>query len=239
MKNIFLLATMLLAIHNYAQTNANPDTRPIIDIIGYAEMDVIPDEIYLRIVLREYMDNKVKVSIAQMEQDMVTRLKSAGLNVADLVMSDASGTYVRVRWNEKDLLTSKDYSLKVATAEQAGKVFQALEDVKHVQVSIARVWHSKMEELKADVHKKAIRNAKEKATYLLAELNKKCGDPVYITETTVNKTANLNGLDANFGNVRYLQSNDYSGDKLGLSSATIQFEKMKITYSLSVSFLIV
>jgi uncharacterized protein len=239
MKNILLCSLMLLAFLSHAQPALETNAPPTINVNGYAEMEVLPDEIYLTIVLREYMENKEKVAIAKLEETMKNNLKSAGVNLDNLSVSNANGNYVRVRWNEKDVLTTKDYTLKVATAEEAGKVFQALEDTKQVKVFIARVWHSKMEELKVEVHKKAIRNAKEKATYLLVELNKKCGDPIYITETPSGKVGAIPGMDVNFGQPRYPQSSDYSGDKLGLSSSSIQFEKLKITYSLNVSFVIV
>lgn len=232
-----LFAMMLTALIA-AQTTSAISDKPTIEVNGYAELDVVPDEIYISITLKEYMDGREKVTIAQQEERMMTKLKEADASMSNLSVSNANGDFVRVRWNKKDVLTSKEFELKVGTAEEAGKVFQAMEDVEYIYLHIQRVWHSKMEELKTQVHKQAMRNAKEKATYLLAELGKSCGGPLRISENTTSAIYK-SAAGIQVGKYSEYDSLYQSYDKVGGGSTGIQFQKIKLIYELSSSFEIV
>jgi len=54
MKKAFMLTTViLLALNGFSQTIVNPYPRTI-TVTGSAEMEIIPDEIYVNIELKEY-----------------------------------------------------------------------------------------------------------------------------------------------------------------------------------------
>lgn len=69
--------------------------QPFIEVNGSAEMEVVPDEIFIRITLRERMEGKDKISIDQQEADMKSRLQSAGIDLNNLSLSDAGTAFVR------------------------------------------------------------------------------------------------------------------------------------------------
>ena len=62
--------------------------QPYIEVTGRAEMEVAPDEIYVRITINE-QDSKGKTTVLQQEKDMVRRLKDLGIDVdKKLVVQD-------------------------------------------------------------------------------------------------------------------------------------------------------
>ena len=83
MKNLMVctVAALLLFSANIvsAQEKNFIDT-PYIEVTGKAEMEVVPDEIYVGITINE-KDNKGKVSVDQQEQEMFKQLKEIGIDV--------------------------------------------------------------------------------------------------------------------------------------------------------------
>ncbi len=155
---------------------------PYIEVNGNAEKEIIPDEIYISIVLREKYDGKTKISIEEQETKLKEALKSAGINTADLYLSDANADYVKVRWKMKDVLTRKDYTLKLDNATAVGKVFQEFDKLQITDASVKRVNHSKLDSLQKEVRILAVKAAKQKAEYLLAAIGEQAGKPLIIRE---------------------------------------------------------
>ena len=69
-------AALLLSAPLFAQEKNFID-QPYLEVNGRAEMEVAPDEIYVRITINE-QDSKGKVTVLQQEKDMVRRLKDLG-----------------------------------------------------------------------------------------------------------------------------------------------------------------
>ena len=78
-KLLALFAASLFALTLAAQEKNFID-EPYIEVTGKAEMEVVPDRIYLRIVINE-KDNKGKVSVEQQEKEMFKQLKSIGIDL--------------------------------------------------------------------------------------------------------------------------------------------------------------
>ena len=113
----------------YSQTNLS-ESLPYIEVNGYAEKEVIPNEIYIGIILRERIENKEKISIEFQEKQLKESLNTLNIPISNLSMADANADYVKVSWQKRDVLTKKDYQLKVGNATTVGKVFQELEKLK-------------------------------------------------------------------------------------------------------------
>lgn len=72
-----------------------------------AEKEVIPDEIFIRIVIVEKYVDKVKISIEEQEEKLKNAVKSLDIDLSNLYLSDVNADYVTVRWKKKDVLTKK------------------------------------------------------------------------------------------------------------------------------------
>ena len=111
-KTIVLAAALLIAAGASAQEKNFLD-KPYIEVTGKADMEVTPDEIYVRIVINE-KDNKGKVSVEQQEKEMFRRLKAAHIDIEkDLVVQDMSSDLQTYFLRKNAILSTKTYQLKV------------------------------------------------------------------------------------------------------------------------------
>ena len=114
MKKLMIAAAALLLSAPLFAQEKNFIDQPYLEVNGRAEMEVAPDEIYVRITINE-QDSKGKVTVLQQEKDMVRRLKDLGIDVEKkLVVQDMSSDLFK----RKDVSTSKTYQLEVNSATQ-------------------------------------------------------------------------------------------------------------------------
>jgi uncharacterized protein YggE len=182
MKKLLMLAA--LCLFTYSVFAQNVDLRRKIEVTGIAEKEVTPDIINVSISLQEYMDGKKKTTIDQLENQLESAIKEAGIPKEDFTISNVSGW--NNTWQKKkdpDFLASKQYSIKFHDLNKFNQILSKI-DPKGIQsTNIDSYDYSKMVELKRDLKVQALLSAKEKATYLLNSINEKTGRPISITET--------------------------------------------------------
>lgn len=225
MKTTFTCAFLLIAFLNFGQSKTSiADEIPHIEVMGTAEMEVIPDEIFIQFTLKEKNESKTKNTIESQEEQLKSQLNANGIDLKNLYLSDANSDYVKVSWRKKEVVTEKDYTLKVSDAAVVSQVFMILEKLQILDAFIAKVNHSKMVDFRKEVKIKAIQAAKEKADYLLESIGEKTGKPLVVKEfenETINARSNvaLKGFVSN-------ESDDHA----------VQFKKIKIQTSIYVKF---
>jgi len=167
-----------------AQTNVlNPlESTPYIEVTGDAEMEFIPDEIFISFMLKERMDGKTKITIEEQERELKQKLQKISFDLKNLMVADASADYTKVRWNKKDVIASKDFLLKADRVSVLDQVFTILDEVKAFDADITKTSHSKIEQFRKEVKIMAMKATKEKASYLLEAIGEKVGKPLYIQE---------------------------------------------------------
>ena len=67
---LIVLAFSILGFIAIAQNNTNQVIRKSISVIGTAEMEIVPDEIYVSITLQEYKENGNKIIMETLEKAM-------------------------------------------------------------------------------------------------------------------------------------------------------------------------
>jgi len=154
-----------------------------IEVTGTAEMEAVPDRIYLKIVIDE-KDNKSKTSIDKMEEDMIAALKTIEeINVSeDLKMKDLSSSMRYRIISDNQIFYRKEYELLVKNGKTASEVIKKLDKAGISKINIAKIDHSQIEEFRKTVRKNAIKDAKEKATYLAEAVGQNIGNAIYISE---------------------------------------------------------
>jgi uncharacterized protein len=181
MKKLFILAALVLFTCNAFTQNA--DLRRKIEVTGIAEREVTPDIINVSISLQEYLDGKKKITIDQLESQLESAIKDAGMPKEDFTISNVSGW--NNTWQKKknpDFLASKQYSIKFHDLDKFNQILSKV-DPKGIQsTNIESYDYSKMADLKRELKIQALQSAKEKATYLLGSINEKVGRPISITE---------------------------------------------------------
>jgi uncharacterized protein YggE len=237
-KSVFLLCLMVLVINStYAQTVANEgETKPFIEVNGTAEKEVIPDEIYITIVIKERLVNREKLTVETQENNLKTSLKAIGIDLMNLAVADASADYVKITWQTKDVISKKEYLLKVSNATILAKVFEQLGTLEINDAYVKRVSHSKLDSLKKEVRIAAIKSAKEKADYLLTAIGEQTGKALVVKE--INASSYQNELSRNYNVNSKMSSANYLNVDFSESSPKneIQFQKIKITATLYTKF---
>ncbi|SDK82853.1 hypothetical protein SAMN05421823_103660 [Catalinimonas alkaloidigena] len=173
---LFLTSTV------FAQTSEQASLRKI-EVTGSAEREIVPDEIYFLISLREYMNGTNKTTIDQLENQLQRAVKRAGVDPNDLRIEDVQG--FRNYWQkqkEKNFLTGKQYRLKLKTPDKINEILAGIDDKGIDRTDVLSYSHSQIETFRREVKIEALKAAREKATYLLAAIDEQVGPVQEIQE---------------------------------------------------------
>jgi len=162
----------------------NPESKQkFIEVNASAEMEVVPDEVYVSMTLQEYKDGSTKVSIAELEKGMRDVLSSMKIDEKLLSIESSYGyQYHRRKHKDKDFFMSKTYQLKMSDLGKYDELIARLDDKGISQVYISKTSLSKAEEFKRTLKINAAKAAKEKAKYLLEAINEQLGEALEIHE---------------------------------------------------------
>lgn len=212
---VFTLSATAQEAENYIQVN------------GLSEIEVVPNQIYLSIVLDE-SDTKGRQAIESQRREMVTLLKKIGIDTdKSLSIEDMSSNYFK-RGNS---LSKASYQLLLSSSEQVVKVYDSLATIGISDINIVRVSHSDIEQFKSQCRKEAMINAKKVATELAEAIGQSVGSCIYI-------------YDAN-RDVTHTYHNDrivmramakVTNETTTIEEEPIEFKKIKLSYSVNAKF---
>ncbi|MCK5820987.1 MAG: SIMPL domain-containing protein [Bacteroidales bacterium] len=226
---ISIILLLILPLFVFAQAGKNFIDMAYIEVTGKADMEVVPDEIYIQIRINE-LDNKGKKSLEKLEKDMMKVLTKIGIDLEEnLSIVDFSSNFRQHLLRKSSILTSKEYQLLVHDGQTTGKVFIELEKVGISNISIEKVGHSKIEELQMKVKVKAIKAAKEKATFLAEGIDQTIGNALYIQEMG-------NGYYPRVQRAGNIMMKSFAEADMTEAIPEIEFEKIKLEYSILAKF---
>lgn len=230
MKKILFALFLLISLYSFSQ-NKNLIDKPFIEVSGQADTLVLPNKIWINVLLME-KDSKGKKSIEDSEKEMIQKLQEIGIDIQhNLSVSNISSNYKYYLLKQNDIFKSKSYSILVADAKTASKIFIGLEKIGISNVRIEKIENDQQKKIKLLINGKAISNAKQTAESFSKPLNQKIGNAIQIS---------------NFDDV----SNQLAGTVSGISirgprsfyteepkeESNIEFEKIKISSSVQVRF---
>lgn len=228
----FLIALTVLSVNCFSQTKNFIDQN-FIEVTGKAEMEIIPNEIYLKIVLNE-KDFKGKENLDEIEKSMINKLREIGIDVEkDLAVKDIASNFKSYWIKASEIKTIKIFQLKVTDAKTAGSVFQALESIEISNITIERVDHSEILDFRRQVKVEAIKIAKIKAESLTNAINQTCGKAIHIQELNHQVYNDMQGyVERATSNIIIRGVNSISKPE----APDIEFETIKLEYSILVRF---
>ena len=184
----------LIGIVSFSQNGEkNFIDQPYIEVTGKIETEIIPNEIYLNIILNEN-DKKGKVSVEEQENQMLSILKSLSIDLENnFSILDFNGYYKRKFFADNEVTKAKRYELIVNDGKTLGKVYQALERIDISNISIVKTSHSDIEKIRRETKLKALKAAKEKANDYAKAINQSIGKALFIQETQNSLNSNLYG----------------------------------------------
>ena len=235
MNRFFILAmTVLFFTASHAQNVVNPYPKTI-TVNGSAEMEIVPDEIYVMVDLKEYeKKGSAKVSIDKIRQDFLTAVRSLGLPDSAVSVAAYDGIngnpWLRKKNKKDELLASITYQVKLKSAAQVDQLVDKLDDNATSNFYIARTSHSKLEEFKKNLKIQAVKAAKIKAGYLAEAINEQVGAAV-----TINEPNEYYQPYYRVANAMMKQSESFSMDQ-SADQPQADFKKMKLKYDVTVVF---
>lgn len=176
--------------------------QPFIEVTGTVETEIIPDEIFLKIILNEN-DKKGKLSIEKQEHQMISALKALNIDVdKNLSVLDFNGYYQRKFLGDNEVVKNKHYQLIVSDGKTLGEVYEALDSCDISNISITKTSHTELEHFRRATKLKALKTAKEKAKDYAEAIDQTIGKAIYIEEASSNFNTNYalanNAVGANY-----------------------------------------
>lgn len=236
MKTMFLfLASSLLAMTSFAQNIPNPYPKTI-TVNGNAEMEIVPDEIYVQVDLKEYeKKGSGKVTIDKIRQGFLTAVRSLGLPDSSIVIAGYDGANGNPWWRKKNKLKDELYSaityqVKLRSSAQVDQLVDKLDDAATQNFFIQRTSHSKLTEFRKQLKIQAVKAAKEKAGYLAEAIDEKLGVAVTINEPNEYYQPYYN----NMANMR--MKSQAMDQESAPDQPQADFKKIKIKFDVNVVF---
>jgi len=225
------LALLATTVAGFAQTDRINPYPKTITVNGSAEMEVIPDEIYVQVDLKEYQNkNQPKVTIDKIRQDFLANTKALGIPDSAITIAAYDGyngnPWLRKKNKKTELLASITYQVKLKSSHQMDDLVNVLDDDATQNFAITGTSYSKLTELRKKLKIEAVRAAKEKAQYLAAAIDEQLGAAVTITEPQEYNPP-----------VMYMRANaSFKAAGSDDTAAAIDFRKVKYRFEVSVVF---
>lgn len=250
MKTLFpIIAVFLYSSYCHAQTFSTCNPYPkTITVTGSADMEIVPDEIYAQVVLREYKKKgEEKVELEKIKTDFLNKCKTAGIDDSDISIASYQGSnysawFWKRRKKDPDLYSSIAYQIKFNNSKKMDDLVQTLDDDATANFQVIKTSHSRIKEFRKQLKIKAIQAAKEKAIYLTESINEKIGEAINIAEpdqltNNDNNNVNYNGYaNENFGVSSGLYYKSREDGLYNSQMPSADFKKIKLEYKVTITF---
>lgn len=182
MKKVVLPVLFLLISATAIGQQKNFLDMPYLETSAKVDTLVVPDRIYLQIVLQE-SDTKGRISVEELEERMAKGLERLGIDLKkQLAVSDISSDFMKYFLRGKEVLKDKSYELLLYTARDVGQVVGELEKLGIANVSLSRTEYSDEEGLELALKKMAIEKARTKAKIMVETLDQQLGKAIHISD---------------------------------------------------------
>jgi uncharacterized protein len=201
--------------------------KKFIEVTGTGEIEVVPDEIFVTIMLQE---SREKDALSKQEEALKRHVKELGIDAQNLTLNSADADYRQFRAFKKEVVLTKTYILKLSNVSILTQLYDRLDKMNAHDAYVSKINNSKIIEHAKEARVKAIKAAKEKAEYLLAAIGSQAGSPLQVTEME-NYIHNpmYRNIEKKVSNIRVLDTYE-SGEE------EMSFRKIIIKSSIHVKF---
>ncbi len=187
---LYVVAMLFASFFAASSVNAqnNIPSVPYIEVRASATRKVTPDEIYLKITIKE-SDYKGKKSLQDVQNIMIKVLEKQGVDVEKnlTVLSMGSSLKLKTFLSKIKTMTEAVYMLKLTDAETVQNVISALESQEISNIVLAETKYSKRDALESELGVEAIKKAKQRATELIAAIGQEIGKAIYVNSWSMNE----------------------------------------------------
>ncbi|HRF74966.1 MAG TPA: SIMPL domain-containing protein [Chitinophagales bacterium] len=231
MKKNYVLATCLFLIAPLLHGQVAADEikkTPYIEVTGSAEMEIVPDEIYIQVTLQERYNGKEKITMEKQDALFITGMQSLNIDSKDISLADAQSDFSSYKWKKEDALARKSYVVLVHDAALVSKVYAKLVEIDAEDAYILKTSHSKIEEYRKQIKINAMIATKDKAGYLLSSIGEEVGSPILIQERET--------YDSPYTISQRSLASNVAFEAYNLNASDIGFKKIKLRYEIFAQF---
>lgn len=183
MKKISLVFTAMLMLSFTVKAQETKKEHSI-KVIGTAELEIVPDEIYMAVTLKEYTKDKKKYNIEELEKNLVNYVeKVTATDKKDIKMSTMDAYLITLkRKKNKDEVITKSYTIKFKNSQQIYQLYSVMDSLSVSNAYVSKYSHSKMDEYKKQIKINAIKAARDKADYLMLAIGQVAGKAISVAE---------------------------------------------------------
>ncbi|MDG1476095.1 MAG: SIMPL domain-containing protein [Vicingaceae bacterium] len=186
MQKFFIALAVFFLTQNFYALEIKDRT---ITVSTSSEVLVVPEEIEIEITLQEQSGNAY---LSKIEELFWEKLEVHQISKNNLSKDNVNVFYYWYYWwkNREAAKKSRKIVLKVSPKTNLLKLMKALDKNWVTEIKILSVSNKKIEQYKKDIQIKAMKAAKEKATYLLESIGEEVGRVVSAVELKSNVPAN-------------------------------------------------
>lgn len=173
-----LLFFLLTAFSVSGQSEKN-----YIEVTGSAESEISPNIIVISVRLREYEENKEKVTLDKIESEFLSAVTKANIGKDKIQLTDLTINAVQQRKRDRDFYSQKTYEISFSKTEEVLLFFENLKSVKTDYLSLAKLSHTDIEKYRLEIKIEALKAAERKADALLNAVGSKRGKALMIDES--------------------------------------------------------
>jgi uncharacterized protein len=206
-----------------------------IEVTGSAEMEFVPNEIYMTFTLKEYLDAaKKKVKLENIKTDFLSLCKETGVADSNISISGYTGnerwdySWYKRRKKEPDFMSSISYTIKVNSPDKLDKIIAGFDENAITNFYVSKTSHSDIEKLRKEVKTEALIAGKNKADYLAKSIGAELGEALLIQE-----------IENSYYPAQLSNSNIVSQTSMNIgnsNSSEPDFQKIKLRYEMKIVF---
>jgi uncharacterized protein YggE len=238
--SLIVAFNLLIQAHSQQISSGNPFPKTI-TVSGTSEMEIIPDEIYVQVDLREYKKRgDEKADIESIKTEFLDACKSIGLPDSVITIASYEGMNSADWWRRKkrdpNLFATISYQIKFSSSKKMDDLVSKLNNEATSNFRIVRTWHSKMTEYRKQLKIAAVKAAKEKGIYLTEAVGEKLGQAITITEpedAALYQTSSQNKMSNTAMKSQGFIGGRFNGDG---SDGGIDFKKMRLQFQVSIIY---
>ena len=244
-----LLSITALLVFYFAEAQqpqlvfANNPFPKTISVSGSAEMEIIPDEIYVNIDLREYQKKgDDKKDLETIKTNFLESCRAVG--IADSVISIVSYSgfnnyyFMKKKKRSPDLFATITYQVKFKSSDLMDRLVEKLDDDATQNFLIVATSHSRMTEYRKQLKIKAVQAAKDKGIYLTEAIGEKLGEAIKINEPGEPDLVDGNGVANDNIRLRGRSSiNNYcKAEPFSPKVQEVDFKKIRLRFEVEVEY---
>jgi uncharacterized protein YggE len=232
-KNLLRFTVLISVFFISCNKNDQSETPKKIVVTGSAEMEIVPDEIFINFTLKEYLNkSRKKVKIENIKSDFLEVCEKAGILDSNISISSYTGNerwdyyWYKRRKKEPDFMASVSYMIKVNSVDKIDAIVNNMNEDAVTYFNISKTSHSKIEDLRKQIKTEALIATKDKAKYLAEAIGEEIGEALLIQEIE-NKGYFYN---SNVISQSSMEFND--------TDTSPDFKKIKLRYEMKAEFLL-